>query len=279
MQIYQHIAVAVRMSPRLSPLLAEAGRMAERLNARLSLIHIGQGDEGHEFGQALEKAGLPPDTSVYHGRGSPAHAIIEVAEQRNVDLLIAGALEKERVFRYFLGSVARTLVREAECSLMLFTEPKLEPEPVRRIVVITDFSEMSMIALRKAIVLASKEPVEVIEVVRVHSRFGEAMAMSRGADQGEMAEYLGRTAAEEKSLLADFIDGAGYAPVEIRPVYLEGMAGAVAAKYAHQVRADLLVMPSERPHAAFLERIFPSDMEWVLREIPCNLWVVREKIG
>ena len=52
----------------------------------------------------------------------------------------------------------------------------------------------------------------------------------------------------------------------------------MAATYAHDVDADLLVIPSERSHAGFLERIFPSDVEWVLREIPCNLWVVREKV-
>lgn len=278
MQIYHHIAVAVTLSPRLPLLLAEAVRLAGRFGSKLSLIHVGEKGEERSLRDALERNSIPSDIPILKGEGNPAHTIMTLAEEHGVDLLIAGALEKERAFRYFLGSVARTLVREFGCSLMLFTEPQLQPHPLRRIVVITDFSEMSMIALRKAMHLASREGSEGIDLVRVHSTYGEAMAMAKGTDRGEMAEYIERTEAEERALLTDFIDAAGYSPVGIRPVYLEGKEGAVAANYAHDLGAELLVIPSERSHAGILERIFPSDMEWVLREIPCNLWVVREKI-
>jgi hypothetical protein len=37
-------------------------------------------------------------------------------------------------------------------------------------------------------------------------------------------------------------------------------------------------MPSSSQTSHFFERLFPSDMEWVLREIPCNLWVARERL-
>lgn len=279
MQIYQHIAVAVKLTPRLPLLLAEAVRLAGRLGARLSLIHAGEKGDERGLRDVLERAGIAPDIPILNGHGAAAHTIMVLAKRHGVDLLIAGALEKERPFRYFLGSVARTLVREFDCSLMLFTEPQLEPRDVRRIVVITDFSETAMIALRKVMHLASREGTRSIDVVRVHSTYGEAMAMAKGTDRGEMAEYIERTEAEERGLLADFIDAAGFSNVEIRPVYLQGKEGAVASTYAHDVDADLLVIPSERAHAGILERIFPSDMEWVLREIPCNLWVVREKTG
>ncbi len=278
MNIYRHIAVAVAFTPRLAPLLAEAARIAGWSGAKLSLIHIGEQMDQKKLREVLVRTGLPPDLPLLAGQGSPASGIMELADQHHVDLLIAGALEKERALRYFLGSVARTLVREAECSLMLFTEPELERRPFQRIVVITDFSVMSVIALRKALYLASKEGVGTIDVVRIHSTYGEAMALARGADRGEVSDYIGRTEAEERALLADFIDGAGYSQVAIRPVYLEGTSpGAVGATYAQDVGADLLVLPLDRAYLGILERIFPSDMESVLREIPCNLWIVRDR--
>jgi len=40
------------------------------------------------------------------------------------ETIVAGALEKELVLRSFLGNVARRLVREAGCSVMLFTRPE-----------------------------------------------------------------------------------------------------------------------------------------------------------
>ena len=43
--------------------------------------------------------------------------------------------------------------------------------------------------------------------------------------------------------------------------------------------AELLVMPSAGGSGHFFERLFPSDMEWVLREIPCTLWVIRDFVS
>ena len=62
--------------------------------------------------------------------------------REKIDVIVAGALEKEVVLHPFLGNVARRLVREAPCSVMLFTTPAANPKPMRRIVFVADYSEV-----------------------------------------------------------------------------------------------------------------------------------------
>lgn len=281
MSLYQHLGVAVAFSPRLHALLAEAAFHAPHFASRLSLIHAGAHTPEKEarFREALLETGLPEDTPIHWGEhGTPEEAILRAVEKRQVDLLLAGALEKERPLRYYLGSVAHNLVREAPCSLLLLTEPSTEPAPVRRIVVVTDYSESALIAFGKALRFASSEEAEVVHVIRVLSEYGEAMVLSEGLRRERAQAYQRRTLEEEQALLADFVAAAGRHEVPVEPHVIEGRTGFVAAQFTREHRADLLVMPSASRHSHFFERLFPSDMEWVLREIPSNIWVARERL-
>ncbi len=278
MYLYRHIGVAAAFSPRLPALLAEAARHLGQLAPRVSLIHAGKytADMEARLRHVAEEAGLPEDTTIYWREGVPDDAILRVVEQNDIDLLVAGALEREHPLRYYLGSVARNLVREAPCSLLLFTEPRLNPVPFRRLVFVTDFSETSQIALARAVRLAELESAEIIYVLRVLPEYGAAAAVDRAGnfpDKGMTAT----TMAEETALLRDFVDAAGKTRVQIRAECIQGHAGVVASQFVQSVDADLLVMPSVSQHSHIFTRIFPTDMEWVLREIPCNLWVARER--
>lgn len=226
----------------------------------------------------MGKAGIPEETDIYWMDGSPAAAILRAVDQFGIDLLLAGALEKERPLRYYLGSVAHDLVREAPCSLLLLTEPRTEPLPIRRIVMVTDFSEQSLIALTKAIRLAEREEAEQVFVIRVLSEYGNAMILSEGVRRERAQSYRNLNREQEQEQLQNLIDAAGYTSVNIEARCVEGHTGYVAAQFARKHKADLLVMPSAGQHGHFFERLFPSDMEWVLREIPCNLYVAREHI-
>ncbi|HYG70413.1 MAG TPA: universal stress protein [Anaeromyxobacteraceae bacterium] len=281
MNLYQHVGVAVAFSPRLHALLCEAAFHGLRLGSRLGLIHAGAASEEkrRRLREALREAGLPEDTPIHWAaQGSPDEAILRVVEQQQMDLLLAGALEKERALRYYLGSVAHNLVREAPCSLLLLTDPSAAPAPFRRIVVVTDYSESAVVALAKALRFADDEGAEGVHVVRVRSAYGEAMLLSEGVRRERAERYQARTLAEEEALLADFVVSAGRHEVPVEAHVIEGQTGLVLAQFAREKQADLLVMPSSSRQSHFFERLFPSDMEWVLREIPCNLWVARERL-
>lgn len=280
MNLYNHLGAAIAFSPRLDAVLAEAVHHADVFSSRLSLIHAGSDTPEKEarLREAMQKAGIPEDTNIYWRSGPPASAILSAVEQFDIDVLMAGALEKERPLRYYLGSVAHDLVRESPCSLLLLTEPRTEPKPVRRIVMVTDFSEHSLIALSKAIRFAEREGAERVFVIRVLPEYGLAMLLSEGVRRERARSYTDAHRTREQEQLQNLIDAAGYNSVSVEPRCIEGHTGYVAAQFARQEEADLLVMPSIGSHGHFFERLFPSDMEWVLREIPCNLYVVRERM-
>src|SRR5260221_14541547 len=94
---------------------------------------------------------------MHYQTGSPFEAILNVLSEQQIDLLIAGALEQERVHRNFTGDVARSLLREAHCDLFLFVEPKEGDQPPKYVfVAILDFTPFSRQVLRRGANLSER---------------------------------------------------------------------------------------------------------------------------
>jgi hypothetical protein len=112
---------------------------------------------------------------------------------------LAGALEgKDVASRSFLGAVARPLAKLARCSLLLLTHPQIGPNPFRRIVVITDFSDCAKTALKNALWLAEADSAELVQVISIHTPFMQARA-----ELGAEYEKPTRRREEEEQLLRD----------------------------------------------------------------------------
>jgi nucleotide-binding universal stress UspA family protein len=273
---YRSIAVASTFSPRFLRVISEAKRVRDHFDCRLSLIYVGKRDAEtvRKFSDALTELQLPADSPVHYQQGDdPAEAILEAARANDVDLIIAGALEKEVVLRPFLGDVARRLVRDAACSVMLFTKPEQPPNPLRHIVLIADFSEHGQLALRKTLHLASRESSEKLYVIRVYTTFDAARAaLHANPDDGD-EHPPARSLAEEEEALEKFILAAGHTDVPIEARCVRGNTGYAASDFVQAVEANLLAValpPVERRPAAL-----PANIAWVTDVIPCNLWVIR----
>jgi nucleotide-binding universal stress UspA family protein len=271
--IYGSIAVASTFSPRFLQVLSEAKRIRQRFNTKLSLIYVGtRTDEtAKKFSDALEQLQLPADSTIHYEEGEPAATILRVAQANNIELIVAGALEKEVVLRPFLGNVARRLVREATCSVMLFTHPDSEPKPLRKIVFMADFSEHGRNALRKTFHLAEYEGCEKLYAIRVYTSFDAARATRR--IESAHAPPSARTLEEEEVALEKFILSAGHTQVPIEARCVRGNTAYVASDFVQAIEADLLVVPVPTPAGA--GKKLPPEIEWVTDVIPCNLWVIR----
>jgi nucleotide-binding universal stress UspA family protein len=272
--LYQTVGVASTFSPRFVHVLAEAKRIRDRLGVDLDLIYAGEltDETTARFGDVLEQLKLPRDSRIYYEPGNPADSILAAIRKHDINLIVAGALEKEVVFHPFLGNVARRLVREAPCSVMLFTHPDTEPKPLRRIVFVVDdsFSDKAREALQKVFHLAAGEPVEKLFVVRVVTAFDEARSTREKEARGS---EVGDRKSEEEAALEGFVLSAGQTdvPVEIR--YIRGNTGFAAADFVQSVEANLLAVPVPLPASGQPE--LPANIAWLTDVIPCNLWVIR----
>jgi len=269
---YKTIAVASTFSPRFKQVLAEAKRIRDRLVSDLHVIYVGERNEetAKKFGDAFAQLQLPGNSTIHYEQGEPADAILRVLVKHKIDMIVAGALEKEIVLHRFLGNVARRLVREAACSVMLFTRPEVKPRSLRRIVFVADYSDHALQALKTALPLASVESCERLYVIRIITTFDEARA-SRRADAGNGDKP--KSDEDEEAALEKFVLSAGATDVPIETRCIRGNTGLAASDFAQSVEADLLVVPVETNEDA--SRQLPNNIAWITDVIPCNLWVIR----
>jgi nucleotide-binding universal stress UspA family protein len=268
---YRSVGVAATFSPRFHQVLAEARRMRERFGATLGFIFVGKRTAAAEakFADAFETLGLPADSAVHFEEGDPATAIIAAAKKYGFEMLLAGALEREAAHRQFLGNVARRLVREAGCSVLLFIRPEIEPRPLRNIVFLAEYSEQAGRAFRRTLQLAEREKCERLYAIRSYTTFDKARARRR--DKAPRAGA--RTLEEEEEALQQFVLAAGSTPVPIEARCVRGNTGFAASDFVQSVEADLLVVPLDS--APGPETKLPGRIAWVTDVIPCNLWVIR----
>ena len=268
---YKTIAVATTFSPRFRRVLAEAKRIRDRFAAELQLIHVGKPTEDtpRKFSDVLAELELPANSPIHYEEGDPAESILAVLDREKIDMLIAGALEKEIVLHQFLGNVARRLVREANCSVMLFTHPQKNPKPLRRIVFIADHSKDQLHALKTTLLFAETESCERLYVIEINTAFDEARASIEAPDVRSARKP--RHAEEDE--LDEFVLSAGATEVPIETRSIRGATGLAASDFVRSVEADLLVVPLPKNRGSVQQ--LPSNIAWVSDVIPCNLWVVR----
>jgi nucleotide-binding universal stress UspA family protein len=269
---YKTIAVASTFSPRFRHVLAEAKRIRERFRAELHVIYAGKRSEeaAAKFREALEELQLPADSTIHYEEGDPAEAILRTLDREKIDVIVAGALEKEVVLHPFLGNVARRLVQEAPCSVMLFTKPAVKPNPLRRMVFVTDFSSHGLQALQRTLQLAAAESCERLYVISIVTTFDQARASIRAdTGQGEKPQ----TRDEEEEALEKFVLSAGETEVPMEARCIRGNTGLVVSDFVESIKADLLVVPLQKNGEA--SQPLPSNIAWVTDVIPCNLWLIR----
>jgi nucleotide-binding universal stress UspA family protein len=269
---YPIIAVASTFSPRFKQVLSEAKRIRDRFSSDLRVIYVGERNEetAKKFSDAFAQLHLPNDSIIHYEQGDPAAAILRAIADQNIDMIVAGALEKEVVLHRFLGNVARRLVREAACSVMLFTRPVIKPRPLRRIVFVADYSEHALKALKTTLPLASAESCERLYIIRIVTTFDEARA-SRRTDAGNGNKP--KSDEDEEAALEEFVLSAGATEVPIEARCIRGNTGLAASDFVQSVEADLLVVPVETNDDASGQ--LPNNIAWITDVIPCNLWVIR----
>jgi nucleotide-binding universal stress UspA family protein len=207
---------------------------------------------------------------IHYEEGDPAEAILRMLTREKIDMIVAGALEKEVILHPFLGNIARRLVQQAPCSVMLFTKPAIKPKPLRRIVFVADYFEDALQALKRTLPFAIAESCERLHVIRIITTFDQARAsISGNVWRGEKSG----SEDEEEDALEEFVLSAGATEVPIEVRCVRGNTGLVASDFVQSLKADLLVVPLEKKGEG--SQPLPSNIAWITDVIPCNLWVIR----
>ena len=276
---FKKLALAINLSPTGKRLLQEAKRLQSLLNAELILIHVGNKDEvkQEKLHKIMSECGVDTgSTKLVWQEGDPAKVIMKTAEEESADLLISGALEKESSFKYFLGSVARRIMRESACSVLILTTAHEWENGFKKFAVSTDFSSRSETAILKAHKLALLESAEEFVVIREFQVPGLSITVSDSGSLKEVEAIKENWQKEEEDKLNVFIRELNLKEIPIKTVSLFGKEGWEANRYARENNSDIFVTAAPRRKPKFFDRIFIHSFEFVIKEISSSLLIIKD---
>jgi nucleotide-binding universal stress UspA family protein len=277
---FKTIGIGVTFSPNLDANINEAARLALFLESRLVLIHVGESsdDKSTVFSSLLSSfkdKGL--DFEVTFKSGDPVEVILSITEEKKIDLLIIGALKKEKFLKYYIGSIARKITRKANCSILLLINPSKDrvccnhivvnglKDPKTEETVITAFFVGNKLGASKITV------VEEISDDEVSVKVDDDKSLRRSTivkERLRLREEM-RVKTILKSIPAELTKD-----IKIKSQSIFGKRGYSIGHYAQVARADLLVMNAPKK-MNFWDRLFPHDIEHILTELPTDVLIVQ----
>jgi nucleotide-binding universal stress UspA family protein len=263
--VYRRIGVATTFSPRFLAVLAEAARISRLFDSPLHLIHAAEEapDKLSRFKAALDVLDLPPESPIHFKGGDPSEAILRVQSEYQIDLLIAGALEHESLHRNFTGDVARKLLVQAPCDLLLFVEPEERAvSPAQIFVAIPDFGPFSRQTFLRSTDFAEKIGAKEVTLIHVQSTFAEVKEKALGNEPPSVEDALADWMSDRQT------------SVSLDSHAVRGNTGFTACEYIQSSDANLLVLPSHIGHPTL--PVFAPVLDWIIQVIPTNLWVMRQ---
>jgi nucleotide-binding universal stress UspA family protein len=253
---YRRAGVASTFSPTFEAVIAEACSFARHCGAELEIVHAAAFDAEKEkrFLDAIGRA-----AAIRWIEKTPAaQAIISAAQHYDYELLIAGALQYEDADIPFTSSVARELMREAPCDLLLVPRPLESPDVLRRVVFAFEPGEDVAVFLQHFVKLLRPEHVTI---AATETPFAAAIAASRGEEPRDVDAWLGE--------IGEQVSG-GETEIETRVV--RSNTGYALCDVIEGLEADLLVvraLPEEQGGT------LPLHVDWLYQVIPTRLLVAK----
>ena len=263
MREYQKIAVASTFSPRFLPVLAEAGRMTKRFACPLHVIHASPCTPEKEasFQEAFDTLGMEGETVVlWKSHKEPSEAILEAIREEAIDLLIAGALEKESELRHFTGGVARSLLRQARCDLLLLTHPRHPPMGWKKITAYIP-PDGNAAHLPRVFKLAVDEEATHVSLISVLTPFD----LLRNEEEPSVVQE------RIEAFCKDTGDFQGVVDSRI----VRSNTGFSLCDVIQAQETDLFVVGFGEENE---KHSMPSHMDWLFQVIPSDIWVIRNRL-
>ena len=278
---FETIAVGLAFSPRMETILAEAKKIANACNSKLVLIHIGEKTNEKEktLDNILFNTGIDEKKAkIIWTNGDVVDTMLKLCKLNIVDLLILGALEKENILKYYLGSIARSISRKAKCSVLLMTN-STEQKTKNKVIVNAGAEHPKTIhSINTALYFAKHIGVTNVTLVHEVHAPAMAMAMAESSSAPEVTRMKKEFTEEESNKLHSMIAKCDVGNLKINEKIIKGKPGYAIRQYAETKKADLLVINSPDTHLTFLDRIFTHDIEFILAELPCNLLIVHSRV-
>lgn len=280
MNYFNTIGIGIAFSPTLKANLYEASRLALFFKSKLVLIHVGI--HSHRKEKDIQKI-LSPfieknlDFEIVFKVGDPAEVILNVVQEKRLDLIILGALKRENILKYYVGSIARKITRNASCSVLLLIKPSVERVPCKHVVINGLKDEKATKTISYGFFVGSKLGASKVTVVEEITQQEVAVNVNDDRSLRRANIVKERISIREKSRVIKILEETPEEfkkniKIKTQPIF--GRRGYSIGHYAEVVRADLLVTNAP-DKLTFLDRLFPHDIEHILTELPTDVLIIR----
>ena len=246
-------------------------------DAELVGVHVGgkSTEKEQKLQQLLNEA--PKLNSTIHTiwqKGKPIDVILETCYKENIDLLILGALQKENLYKYYVGSIARELTRSAPCSVLLLIKPSIERIPCKHIVVNGLKDEKTKETIKTAFKIGNFLDCKRITIVEEISKTELDIKVSDDTSLRKANIEKERIKKREDIRVEKILSEIDCKNTALKIQSIFGKRGYSIGHYAKVKRADLLIMNAPLK-TRLIDRIFPHDIEYILSELPTDLLIVK----
>jgi nucleotide-binding universal stress UspA family protein len=280
---FETIGVAIAFSPRLEALLGEAKRLSDVFGAQLLLFHIGERTRTKEarLDEVLHRLNIDEKSiRVIWSEGNAVNTLLQLCKLNIVDLLIIGAMQRENVLKYYLGSIARQISRRAKCSVLLLTAPDANGSVFKKMVVNGAENPKTKQTVQTAVYFAEKVKADDITVVTEVHQPGLAMTMAGDSTATEASKIKKDFKEEELSKQHTIVESCIVnSRTEITEKLITGKPGFAIRQYAETKKANLLIINSPDVKYGIIDRLFTHDMEYILEDLPCNVLIVHSRVN
>jgi len=212
------------------------------------------------------------DVNLAVRKGDPGTKVCQFAEEMDCKLMVVPSHGRHGISRLLMGSVAERIIRYCHCTALVLPRAKQsEPEqplvdwfPRQSVVVPIDFSDASSAAVETALaVAANREGIHVVSVV-------PTLDLADLADTGTVSDVDRINSCRE--YMSRYLTEHGHG--SLSTCAFVGDPGTMIVKYASEMKADLIVIPSHGRHG--LKRwVLGSTTERVLRHSDIPVLVLR----
>jgi hypothetical protein len=246
-------------------------------NAELIGVHVGEKTDKKEADLHTiisEADPLKKPIKTVWQEGEPVQVILKTVVKEQIDLLILGALQKENLLKYYVGSIARKLTRKASCSILLLIKPSIIRQTCKHIVVNglkdnkTEKTIKTAVLFSKQLLCKKMTIVEEISQSELQVKVDDDKSLRKATIVKERLKN--REDQRVKNILKDI----ECEDISIKMQSIFGTRGYSIGHYAKIKRADLLVMNAPTK-IGVLDRIFTHDIEYILSELPTDVLIVK----
>jgi nucleotide-binding universal stress UspA family protein len=277
---FSSLGVGVTFSPNLKANLYEAARLAMLFESKLILIHIG--DASQEKTNTFQEILAPffidgLKVAIVYEPGKPVDSILKTVQEKKIDLLILGALRRENILKYYMGSIARKITRKAKCSVLLLINPSVERIKCKHVVVNGLKDAKTTQAIKAAFFVSNALRAEQLTIVEEITQQEIAVNIQDDKSLRRATLRKEKLRRQEDSRVQNIMANIPEKykkglSVKTQPIF--GKRGYSIGHFAQVARADLLIMNGPNK-SGFKDRLFPHDIEHILTELPTDVLIIQ----